>query len=59
MILFECEGYLAFAEEAKKRSLDLHEIFVVKEFLDVFHDEFSGLPPNKEIKFTIDFVLET
>jgi len=32
------------------------EMFVVQEFMDVFHDEISGLPPKREIEFAIDLI---
>jgi len=32
---------------------------VVHEFEDVFSEEVSGLPPSKEVEFTIDLVLGT
>jgi len=32
------------------------EMFVVQKFMDVFTDEISGLPPKREIKFTIDLI---
>ena len=38
---------------------DLGEIPVVKDFPDVFPEELSGLPPNREIKFGIDVPLRT
>jgi len=34
-------------------------ILVVREFVDVFLDEVSGLPPNREVEFSIDLVPET
>ena len=39
--------------------LDLGEIPVVKDFLDVFLEELSRLPPNREIEFGIDVPLGT
>ena len=33
-------------------------LFVVDEFFDVFLEELSGLPPDREIEFCIDLVLE-
>jgi len=32
---------------------------VVQEFEDVFPDEVLGLPPNREVEFSIDYVPET
>ena len=33
---------------------NLWEILVVKDFLDVFHEELPGLPPDRKIEFGID-----
>jgi hypothetical protein len=39
------------APEAK-----LEEIPIVRDFVDVFPEELPGLPPDREIKFTIDLL---
>ena len=36
----------------------IHEILVVKEYLDVFHVDIPKFPPGREIEFSIDLVLE-
>ncbi|XP_074356149.1 uncharacterized protein LOC141695837 [Apium graveolens] len=51
-----CETYLARVVDVEKEVLNLDEIPIVKEFLDVFPDELPGLPPNREIEFSIDLV---
>ena len=38
------------------RELTLKDIAVVKEFPDVFLDEIPGMPPNREVEFSIDLV---
>ena len=43
-----CEGYIAFINE-KKPVYQLRSIPVVCEFLDVFPDEMSCLPPTREV----------
>jgi hypothetical protein len=43
--------------EVHKTSLD--EIKIVQEWLDVFLEELSGMPPYRDIKFIIDLLLET
>ena len=35
---------------------EMEQIPVVKAFMDVFPDELSGLPPDREIEFVIDLV---
>jgi len=39
--------------EKDDKSID---IFVVREFEDVFPDEVPGLPPQREVEFSIDLV---
>lgn len=51
----DCSGYLAFVSEEKKKSV-AEDIPVVKEFPDVFQDDFPGLPPVREVDFTIELV---
>lgn len=38
----------------ESKRLKFQEILVVKKFLDVFPDNFSGLSPNRDVKFTIE-----
>jgi hypothetical protein len=40
--------------ELKKGSIELTNIFIVKEFPDVFPEELPGLPPIREIKVSIE-----
>lgn len=39
--------------------MKLEDIMVMKEFLDVFSEDFSGLPPAREIDFSIYLTLGT
>ncbi|GKA41624.1 hypothetical protein Tco_0734284, partial [Tanacetum coccineum] len=41
---------------AKTKEQKQEEIVVVRDYLKVFPDDLSGLPPNREIKFRIDLV---
>ena len=51
--------YIVFTHlEVEKRG-ETSMIPVVHEFEDVFSEEVSGLPPSKEVEFTIDLVLGT
>ncbi|XP_074378290.1 uncharacterized protein LOC141719814 [Apium graveolens] len=54
-----CEAYLAHVIDMEKGVLDLDKIPIVREFPDVFPDELPGLPPDREIEFSIDLVLRT
>ena len=49
-----CEAYLAHVVDVKKEAPRIEDIVVVNEFLDIFPDELPGLPPDREIEFTID-----
>ncbi|XP_074342240.1 uncharacterized protein LOC141679718 [Apium graveolens] len=49
-----CQAYLAHVIDIEKHTPKNKEIPVVNEFEDVFPEELSGLPPNREIEFTID-----
>ncbi|TYK22884.1 RNA-directed DNA polymerase-like protein [Cucumis melo var. makuwa] len=45
--------------DIKELEVSLSSESVVREYLDVFFDELLGLPPPKEIDFTIEFELDT
>ena len=51
-----CQGYLAYVVETGKEGTILDEIPVVREFQDVFPDDIAGLPPEREVEFTIDLI---
>ena len=50
-----CQGYLCAVEMTEQKEPKLSEILVVREFTNVFQ-EVPGLPPDREIEFTIDLV---
>ena len=54
-----CQGYLAYVVETGKEGTMVDEIPVVREFPDVFPDDIVGLPPDREVEFTIDLILGT
>ena len=54
-----CQGYLDYVVETRKEGTMVDEIPVVREFPDVFTDDIVGLPPEKEVDFTIDLILGT
>ena len=54
-----CQGYLTFVIDRRQKGTRLEDIPVVKEFLDVFPDDISGLPPDREVEFTIDLIPST
>ena len=51
-----CQGYLAYVVETGKEGTMVDEIPVVTEFPDVFPDDIAGLPPEREVEFTIDLI---
>ena len=48
-----CQGYLAFVVDRRQEGTRLEDILIVKEFPDVFPDDISSLPPDREVEFTI------
>ncbi|XP_074374237.1 uncharacterized protein LOC141714629 [Apium graveolens] len=51
-----CEAYLVHMVDIKKETHTLDEILIVREYPDVFPEELPGLPPDREIKFSIDLI---
>ena len=51
-----CQGYLAFVVDRRQEGTRLEDIPIVKEFPDVFPDDISGLPPDREIEFVIELI---
>ncbi|WRX15686.1 hypothetical protein QQP08_008173 [Theobroma cacao] len=49
-------AYLAHVIDTLKREPKLKDVPIVNEFLDVFPDELSGLPPDRELEFSIDLL---
>ena len=51
-----CHGYFAFVVDRRQEGTWVEDIPIVKEFLDVFLDDISGLPPDRAIEFVIKLV---
>ena len=51
-----CEGYLAVVKDTPMGESHIEDVPVVCEFPDVFPEELSGLPPPREVEFTIELV---
>ncbi|CAL9018670.1 unnamed protein product, partial [Prunus brigantina] len=51
-----CLGYLAHVIDTRDNGFKLEEMPVVQEFPDVFPEDLHGLPPHREIEFTIELV---
>ena len=56
MVRKGCEAYLEYMIDTKKVEPSLLDILTVCDYPDVFPKEFPGLPPQREIEFTIDVV---
>ncbi|GKF08209.1 putative reverse transcriptase domain-containing protein [Tanacetum coccineum] len=50
-------GITKALKSAKEDELKLNDILVVREFEDVFLEDLSGLPPQRQVKFCINLVL--
>ncbi|XP_038882346.1 uncharacterized protein LOC120073603 [Benincasa hispida] len=51
-----CKAYLAHVMVAQGKELNPEDVPVVNEFQDVFPEELSRLPPDREVEFIIDLV---
>ena len=52
-----CQGCLAHVTDTRVRSEGVQQISVVKEFIDIFLEELPGLPPEREVEFSIELIL--
>ena len=51
-----CEAYLAYVIDTVKAMPSISDIPTVSNFPDMFLEELLGLPPHREIEFSIDVV---
>ncbi|GJU41546.1 zinc finger, CCHC-type, retrotransposon gag domain protein [Tanacetum coccineum] len=56
LISHGCQGFLASVMDTSLESPNIENLFVVREFADVFPDELPGLPPAREIEFGIELI---
>ena len=56
MVQKGCEAYLTYVIDTKKAEPIILDIPIVSDYLDVFLEELSELPPQREIEFAIDVV---
>ncbi|MCF7184013.1 hypothetical protein L3H42_10980, partial [Corynebacterium sp. MC-13] len=59
MIRKGCLYHLVRVHDLEAESPTLQSVPVVNEFPDVFPDELPGLPPEREVEFTIDLLPDT
>ncbi|KAI3784130.1 hypothetical protein L1987_43223 [Smallanthus sonchifolius] len=51
-----CEAYLVYVIYECKEVKELDDVPVVREYPEVFPEDFPGIPPDREIEFRIDLV---
>ena len=51
-----CKRFLAYVLKSEETTLKTKDISIVKEFPDVVSEDLLGLPPEREVEFTIDLV---
>ena len=51
-----CQGYLSYMMNSEAEPVDVQKIPMVREFSDVFLKELPGLPPGREVEFSIELV---
>ena len=56
MVKKGCEAYLAYVIDIKRENSSLLDIPTVCDYQDLFPEKLLGLPPQREIEFTIDVV---
>ena len=49
-----CQAFVASLVDSRVESRELATIPVVSEFSDIFPEELPGIPPKREVEFTID-----
>ena len=54
-----CKAFLALVLDSKRGQVNLEDIPVIKEFPDVFLEELSGLPPEREVYLAIEVLRGT
>ncbi|XP_057957168.1 uncharacterized protein LOC131150460 [Malania oleifera] len=59
LLLEVCQGYLEYVKDTPAGVRELEEILVVCEFPDVFPEDLSGLPPDREVEFGIKLAPRT
>ncbi|CAH9119792.1 unnamed protein product [Cuscuta europaea] len=51
-----CEAYLCVVKDSKVEEKTIDQIPMVNEFPDVFPEEIPGMPPEREVEFSIDLM---
>ncbi|KAJ0524657.1 putative nucleotidyltransferase, Ribonuclease H [Helianthus annuus] len=56
LISHGCEGFLAAIKDTSVDAPNIENFPVVRDYSDVFPEELPGLPPDREVEFTIDLI---
>ena len=56
LLSHSCKGFLASIKDTSLDTPSLDSIPVVCDFPDVFPDELPGMPPAREVEFSIDLI---
>ena len=57
LLVSSCEGYLAnVVELSKEEKITPGDMLVVRDFVEVFPKDLSGLPPDRAIMFEIELM---
>nr|XP_043619758.1 uncharacterized protein LOC122591563 [Erigeron canadensis] len=51
-----CHAYLAHIVDVEKKPLSIEDIPIVCEFADVFPEDLSGIPLERQVEFSIDLI---
>ena len=49
-----CQGFLAYVINSEVEPIDAQSIPIARKYPDVFSRELPGLPPEREVEFTIE-----
>ena len=55
----DCEAFLALILDSKREQVNLENIPMIREFPDVFPKELPGVPLEREVDLSIEFVQGT
>nr|GFB42430.1 hypothetical protein [Tanacetum cinerariifolium] len=56
LLSHDCEGFLATIHDTTSDVPSIHDQPIVFDFLDVFPDELPGIPPVREVEFSIKLI---
>nr|XP_043611643.1 uncharacterized protein LOC122583287 [Erigeron canadensis] len=51
-----CHAYLTHIVDVEKKPLSIEDIPIVKDFVDVFPEDLPGIPPERQVEFSIDLI---